>query len=520
MQATSLIKQILETGSREDKLALFAFSPSDDTDLIHKKFKLFSRSQYGRYFENEDSPEHDVLIKNVIDWYKGECNPIEIAFRGFAKTTFFKLLLEYFLLNDQEKSRRYIKILSKDGANSKQVVTDIYNLIIEVRSLYGNPFENKGDMKREETMQSFTTSDGRKLASGTIGQTQRGHVQDAYRPDLLWFDDVEDRESIASITITTGIINKADEAIQGLAFNGNYAVTGNYISDAGVIQWFLNKQNIRKHIVPIIKNGVPTWKRYTHEKINQLKSDSEDWEGEYLCDPTISGDKFFDIERVAKDLEQATPPDREVAGVRYWGSYQPHHAYAIGEDLSDGVGKDSCALALFDFTKGELLAASDTNTLPPDLFTHEVMRVGREFGNCLVAPEVNNSCGGIAISTLQNNHYDNIYRTETFDKYLNTLTSKVGWETNRKTKPKMFYDFRKDYSDGLIKIYDERVLREMKAFNRTDLKDSTTGIVTRHFDLLTAVVIAWQMRVHASPNYNEEALSRINQARANKSLNE
>jgi len=49
-------------------------------------------------------------------------------------------------------------------------------------------------------------------------------------------------------------------------------------------------------------------------------------------------------------------------------------------------------------------------------------------------------------------------------------------------------------NDGLIKIYDERVLKEMKAFTKADLRESSPGAVTRHFDLLTATCIAWQMR--------------------------
>jgi hypothetical protein len=39
-------------------------------------------------------------------------------------------------------------------------------------------------------MGAFTTTDQRKLLAGTVGITQRGHLQDAYRPDWLVLDDV------------------------------------------------------------------------------------------------------------------------------------------------------------------------------------------------------------------------------------------------------------------------------------------------------------------------------------------
>jgi hypothetical protein len=76
-------------------------------------------------------------------------------------------------------------------------------------------------------------------------------------------------------------------------------------------------------------------------------------------------------------------------------------------------------------------------------------------------------------------------------------STKLGWETNSKTKYNMFYDFRTDYQDGLIKIYDENVLNEMKAYSNSDLQGEQAGLTTRHFDLITAVVIAYVMRKHA-----------------------
>lgn len=501
--ARELIKSIVLSGTPEEKRVLFAFSIDDPDEKILKKYKLFARSNYPRYFKSPDAEEHDNTLLGYIQSYKG-LNAIEIGFRGYGKTSLLKLFVAFVLLNDQSLHRKYIKILSKDGKNSKQIVTDVYNLIIEVADIYGSVFEKQDNKKREETMSSFTLSDGRKLSSGTVGQTQRGHIQDAYRPDWIWFEDLEDRDSVSSITITEGIIQKADEAITGLSFDGSYIVTANYISDVGVVQWFINKPSIKTHIVPIIdKEGNPAWAvRYNKEKIQELKDNAEDWAGEYLCDPTRVGDKFFDIDRIEYDLKNALTPIKQSAGVRYFAKdgrtlYLPHHRFGMGVDLSDGVGKDSCALSVFNYTTGELAASADDNHTAPDLFTYEAIRVGQEFGQCIIAPEVNNTCGGIAIATLKDKSYPNIYIREIDTKLHNVVTNEYGWKTTSKTKPQMFYDFRKDYNDGLIKIYDERVLKEMKSFTKADLKDASPGAVTRHFDLLTSVAIAWQMKDHA-----------------------
>lgn len=516
-ESKEFIKNIAVNGSPAEKQELFGFTVEEDDKRILKKFKLFARANYPRYFKAEDSPEHDVLILNYIRSYKGEQNALELAYRGFAKTTLAKLFIAYCLLNDKEEFRKYIKVISKDLKNSKQIVTDIYNLMVELMHIYGDVFKKEGRKKQEETMGEFTMTKGTKLSAGTVGQTQRGHVQDAYRPDWILFEDVEDRESISSVTITEKIITKAQEAIDGLSFDGNYAVNGNYISDGGVMEWFKKKPNINVHIVPIasdikieqegrqkiVKDADPTWSRYTLEKIQQLFDESDDFWGEYMCDPERAGDKFFDTEMVRKDLQElAKPPERVSGGVRYWSSYKPNHRYGQGMDLSDGVGLDSCAFGVFDFKTGELVSSYDDNETAPDMFAYEGARVGSEFGNCIIAPEINNTCGGIAISALKEKNYPNIYRKKIKDRVTDKKTDRLGWKTDSKTKPDMFYEFRRDYEDGLIKIYDERVLKEMKAFTKKDLEynRSSQSVVTRHFDLLTAIVIAWQMKEEATIN--------------------
>lgn len=220
------------------------------------------------------------------------------------------------------------------------------------------------------------------------------------------------------------------------------------------------------------------------------------------CDPTRTGDKFFDIAKVKAMLEQAQEAERKSGYVRLWKTYDPSHRYGVGIDLSDGVGKDSCALVMFDFKSGHQIASADENELAPDLFMYEAMNIGAEFGNCILAPETNNTCGGIAVNTLKEKQYPNVYQKEVTDSVNNVISKILGWHTNSKTKPDMFYDFKRDFNDGLIHINDERILKEMLAFTKADLGNTKTSAVTRHFDLLMATCIAWQMKNHAGANEN------------------
>ena len=298
-QSSQEIREVLQKGTTEQKRALWGFNKREGVDRIYKKYQLFT-TNYPRYFAHKPALFHEGMVKNYIRSYIGEINFLNIAYRGSAKTSLMKLFTVFVLLNDREHSRKFVKVLTKDFQNSKQVVTDVYNLIVEMSGVFGDVFEQEGKKKHEETMGSFTMKSGVKLLSGTVGKTQRGHVQDAYRPDWIWFDDIEDRDSADSDTKTLNIINKVDEAIQGLSVDGNYVNTANYITDIGVIQ------NMRgKHVVemmtPILdENQNPTWDYFSPKKITEIRLDAEDWFGEYMNDPVSGANREFKQEYFQK----------------------------------------------------------------------------------------------------------------------------------------------------------------------------------------------------------------------------
>lgn len=501
-------KEVVFEGTDKDRLSFFAFNSETKEHILQFKFQFWAATFFSRYFDSKPAPFHDDIVVNMIRAYYGKHNYANLGFRGCAKTTYTKLFMAYVILNDMDAHRKYMKVLTRNIGNAKQFVTDVYNMIVEVNPLYGDIFAKEGDKKREETMGSFTTTDGVKLLSGTVGMTQRGHLQDAYRPDFILFDDVEDRESIQSLATTEATIWRIDESLAGLSADGSYMVNGNYISEEGVIQWFINKPSMTVDFIPIRdEDGIPTWPaRYPTEKIKELEADADDFYGEYMCDPSRADTAFFERSRVDADIATAKQPHYESAGVRYWGEYVPHHRFAIGADTSEGIGKDANTFAVFDFGVhdgdiGTLVATYFNNQIPPDLFGHELMRVGREFGNCLIAPE-NNNTGHATIAAMRG--YPNIYTERKEGNRTLKITERFGWRTTRKSKPQMLFEFRKDYNDGLIKIYDLNVLKEMRSFTTADLTDTKIGLVTRHFDLLMATVIAWQMRKYASTEYFDE----------------
>jgi hypothetical protein len=493
------INSFLLNASDEEKLAFFSFG-EESTDRVVFKFDRWARLFFPEYFKHPTAPFHHTMVTNYANSYLHNLSTVNLGFRGCAKTSLVKLFVAFAILNDQKSRKKYIKILTKDLRNSKKTVTDIYNMLVTVKPLYGEIFIVDKETKQEETMSTFQikSNDGQgniQINAGTVGQQHRGHLQGANRPDFLIFDDVEDKESIRSIIITTGIIDRCDEALSGMATDGSYVVVGNYISKSGIIQWFLNK-SVTRLIQPILDdNEQSTWKEaFNEEVIKKCKENTNDWWGEYMQDPERSESSYFDLPKITEAMQTARAPFKTMHGVKYWATPEPGHRYAIGADVGEGSGKDASTMVVMDFTTNEVVATYINNTIPPNLFANELLRLGAEFNFCVIAPERNNN--GVAV--IENiREYPAVYQELSSGLRSIRRTDRMGWYTSKKSKPIMFDELRRDFNKGDVVVYDIDILKEMRSFSYGDITESEKSLVTRHWDILTALAIANQMRKHA-----------------------
>ena len=170
------LQNILKNGTNKEKLSLFYFDCSMDNEKILLKFNLWGRYHFPQFFKSEDAPFHKEMNLYNLQAYKGELDSfVNIAFRGAGKDVKTQLFMAYAILNDTQHFRKYFKVLSDDGTNSTQSVTDIYNMLVnpKVTELYPNTFE-KTVFKREEKKDAFTTSFGVKVLADIVGSSQRG----------------------------------------------------------------------------------------------------------------------------------------------------------------------------------------------------------------------------------------------------------------------------------------------------------------------------------------------------------
>lgn len=515
------IKKILHDGTDAQRKLLFSFGNLTTKEDIFKKFEVFTRYFYPKFFKSKDAPFHKEAIRRLISVYRGEQFDefLWIGFRGCSKSTYMKLFTVFVLANDTERTCKYFKILSSDLLNSKQFVTDVYNMLVgdKVKVLYPELFE-KTELKRQETMDIIDFATGVKVVAGTVGQNQRGNVQgfeEANRPDFILFDDIETRDSLRSAVKTRAIWDKMNEAIDGRAKNGRIFYLANYVSERGNVHRLVEKVK-NKLIVPILEDGKPTWDRFTMDDIANMKQKAEDWEGEYMCSPSASKDVLISREEIDKQV--TIQPIKVTAGFKIFKEYNPGHRVAGGHDIALGVGLDSSTSVFIDFDTipAQVVGTYYSNLIKPDNFGDEVARQGRIFGECLVAPEKNNA-GVATIGRLKQIYpFQRIHATRRkLESIQGVLPSELGWDTNSFTKSKMFNDFAEAVENGWLSLNDEDLIREARGYTRNDLMDREVDVrmVTKHFDLLTAACIAWQMKdfaVRSSQVYKDPFELRFN----------
>ena len=503
------ITKILEGNDKNKIRELFAFNKDYEAKIIQKKFAIWAKYYFPKFFSSPDAQHHRDMDMQNIEIYQHGGSFMNVAYRGSAKTTRTKLFIAFAIANDFEHHRRYFKVNSKEISNARQSVTDVYNLLISkrIKDIYPEVFE-KSDTKREEQMGSFTTATGIKFVADSIGTDQRGDIQDEARPDFLWFDDFETRMTLTSAPVTFKIWNNMEEARTGLAKDGGAVYTCNYISERGNVHKLLGKID-NQLIVPIAHKvdgkWIPTWERFTADDVAKIEREADDFVGEYLCKPSASKDVYFDRDSV--DRQVAKEPLDEIAGLKIFKKYNPSNRVGSGHDVGGGVGLDSSASVFIDFDQvpAQVIATYKNNTVPPDLFAYEIKKQCARFGENYCGVEKNYGSTLDILKTIYPT--DKIHKTRRDSVKISFLQpNEFGWETNVNTKMTGLATLAQAIENGWLELNDADLISEFRSFSVGDLMDKSVDVrmTTRHWDLLMACMIAYQMNQYIPKPNTEE----------------
>ncbi|WP_394137439.1 hypothetical protein [Cytobacillus oceanisediminis] len=173
--------------------------------------------------------------------------------------------------------------------------------------------------------------------------------------------------------------------------------------------------------------------------------------------------------------------------IEIWERPKPNHTYVIGADVSEGLADGDYSAATVWDSKTKTQVAKWHGHIDPDLFAGELENLGNYYNKALIAVESNNH--GFTTLNILKRTYINLLEMEKYDENTDTTTKKLGWQTNKKTKPLVIDNLAYMIREKLIQTFDQSFINECMTYIREE-NGSTNAIQGNHDDLVMASAIA------------------------------
>lgn len=263
------------------------------------------------------------------------------------------------------------------------------------------------------------------------------------------------------------------------------------------------------------------WRRYMI--VNTCGNKLENFHQEYPASAEeaflTAGRPVFDQKMLQRQIEVLEMADRicrdEKKGARYqtgkirmesgsmvWVEHpegetriydwpDPVAEYIVSADVAEGMVKgddgDSSTAHVIDRYTGEQVAVFE-GKLSPQRFGEYLEKIGYLYNSAMIACEVNNH-GHTVCNYLEQHQYPNVFYRRDFDKLGNPIFQKIGWETNRKTRPMLVDALDDMVVRKEIRINDIATLKQMLRFVYNTKTGKQEGAPGCHDDLVIAMGI-------------------------------
>lgn len=169
-------------------------------------------------------------------------------------------------------------------------------------------------------------------------------------------------------------------------------------------------------------------------------------------------------------------PEWNECPLLIWEWPQTGALYCFGADVAEGLGGKAAYSAAvmikysYSSEPNHQVATWRSNTIDPISYAGKLNSFGRHYNDAMACVEVNkfDSC---MTSLRMNTHYPNMYRWKHMDS-INPLSNKIGWETNLKSRPRLWMTLRIWLERGLFHVRSENICNEMRNFVKNALDDA------------------------------------------------
>lgn len=211
-----------------------------------------------------------------------------------------------------------------------------------------------------------------------------------------------------------------------------------------------------------------------------------------------AGNCVFDVGLLRNLLKQAqdTKPVHigENGTLIIWELPNPEQLYVAGSDVASGdPSLARSATGILNWETGKQVACIRGH-MPVEVFARRSAALCASYNEALWGIED----AGEGQAVLHHVYGDRIAYPKLFwHQPLTGGTTKLGWNTNRRTRPVLIEDLAWALREGLMGVSDPEFVRECLSFVRTEKRPDGEPQEGCYADLIFAWAIAWQMRRYA-----------------------
>jgi phage terminase large subunit len=165
------------------------------------------------------------------------------------------------------------------------------------------------------------------------------------------------------------------------------------------------------------------------------------------------------------------------------------HRYVVAVDASSGRGADYTALQVLDVETFEQAAEMQVK-LPPEQIAEIAYRLGRIYNDALIVCEITGGWGFAVDEKLRRElKYPRPYTRSAMDRLSKKWTDKVGFDTNKRTRPLLLSALEEALRERELGMYSSRCHAELASFV---IGDNGRGEARQgaHDDLVLALAMA------------------------------
>lgn len=182
-----------------------------------------------------------------------------------------------------------------------------------------------------------------------------------------------------------------------------------------------------------------------------------------------------------------------------WDPPERSANYAIGVDVAEGVGKDRSVIEVLrigDIKRpDEQVAEFASDYHDPIDLAPVVAELGRFYSGAdgleaVVIVEANGLGDGVILALNTHLEYGNLFQWKVYDRTTKLETNRLGWWTNRTTRPKLIARGQHAIMKGDLVMHSPFLFNEWKTFQRDHYLARAAAMSGRHDDRVMAILMA------------------------------